>query len=102
MKVPFLDLKPTYLSLQNDIDRAYRRVMNSGRYILGGEVEQFERQFSKYIGARYCIGVGNGLDAQILILKSHDIGVGDEVFITGLFHSHYGRKRNLPIIRFQS
>ncbi|MEY2490483.1 MAG: hypothetical protein QOC70_2425 [Verrucomicrobiota bacterium] len=81
MKVPFLDLKPAYRELQGELDAAWRRVMESGWYILGGEVEAFEREFAAYCGARNCVGVGNGLDALILILRGYDIGPASEVIV---------------------
>ena len=81
MKVPFLDLKPAYRELQAELDAAWRRVMDSGWYILGEEVEAFEREFAAYCGAKHCLGVGNGLDALILILRGHEIGPGSEVIV---------------------
>ena len=81
MNVPFLDLKPQYVELQDELDTAYRRVAESGHYILGPEVEGFESDFAKYCGARHCIGVGNGLDALHLIMRAANIGVGDEVLV---------------------
>lgn len=80
-KVPFLDMKSPYLELKNELDEAYRRVMESGWYILGQEVEEFEREFALYCGVSYCIGVGNGLDALHLILRAYEIGPGDEVIV---------------------
>ena len=81
MNVPFLDLKAAYKELQAPLDAAYRRVMGSGQYILGPEVEAFEDEFAGYCEARYCIGVGNGLDALQLILRGYEIGSGDEVIV---------------------
>lgn len=81
MKVPFLDLNIVYAELKNELDEAYSRVMNSGWYILGGELERFEREFAEYCGAKHCIGVANGLDALYLILKGWEIGAGDEVIV---------------------
>lgn len=81
MKTLFLDLKATYQELQPDLDAAYRRVMSSGWYILGEEVEAFEQEFAAYLGVQHCIGVGNGLDALHLILRAYDIGPGDEVIV---------------------
>jgi dTDP-4-amino-4,6-dideoxygalactose transaminase len=81
MKVPFLDLKAPYRELQQELDAAYRRVMESGWYILGEEVERFERDFADYCKAKHCIGVGDGLDALVLILRGYDIGPGDEVIV---------------------
>ena len=81
MKIPFLDLKAPYLELQTELDEAYRRVMLSGWYILGAEVEAFEREFADYCGVKHCIGVGNGLDALHLILRAMEIGHGNEVIV---------------------
>lgn len=81
MAIPFLDLKAPYLELQEELDAAYRRVMESGWYVLGQEVEAFEAEFAAYCEAKYCIGVGNGLDALHLILQAMEIGSGDEVIV---------------------
>ena len=81
MKVPFLDLRPAYDELRTELDGAYRRVMESGQYLLGPELEQFEAEFARYCDAKYCIGVGNGLDALHLILRAYGIGAGDEVIV---------------------
>ena len=97
MNIPFLELKPTYLELKDELDDAYRRVMDSGWYLLGEELEAFEMEYAEYCEAKYCIGVGNGLDALHLILRAMDIGQGDEVIVpahtfiaTWLAVSHVG------------
>jgi dTDP-4-amino-4,6-dideoxygalactose transaminase len=81
VKIPFLDIQAAYLELQEELDAAYRRVMSSGWYILGQEVEAFEAEFAAYCGVRNCIGVSNGLDALELILRGYGIGAGDEVIV---------------------
>jgi dTDP-4-amino-4,6-dideoxygalactose transaminase len=81
MKIPFLDLKASYLELKTELDDAYRRVMESGCYILGPEVEAFEQEYAAYCGVKHCIGVGNGLEALHLILRAMEIGPGDEVIV---------------------
>lgn len=81
MNVSFLDLKAAYASIRDELDAAYRRVMDSGWYILGTEVEAFEAEFAAYCQAEFCIGVANGLDALHLILRAMDIGPGDEVIV---------------------
>jgi dTDP-4-amino-4,6-dideoxygalactose transaminase len=81
MSVPFLDLKRTNRDMIPEMESAFRRVMESGWYILGREVEAFEEEFAAYCGTRYCVGVGNGLDALHLILRACDIGAGDEVIV---------------------
>ncbi|MGA7180860.1 MAG: DegT/DnrJ/EryC1/StrS family aminotransferase [Thiobacillaceae bacterium] len=79
--VKFLDLGAAYRELKIEIDAAIARVLDSGWYLLGTEVEAFEAEFSAYSGARYCIGVGNGLEALHLSLRAMDIGPGDEVLV---------------------
>ncbi|HLM01516.1 MAG TPA: DegT/DnrJ/EryC1/StrS family aminotransferase, partial [Pyrinomonadaceae bacterium] len=81
MKVPFLDLKAVYSEIKDELDEAYARVMSSGWYILGAEVEAFENEFAAYCGAKHCIGVANGLDALHLVLRGYGIGEGDEVIV---------------------
>ena len=81
MNIPFLDIGAAYRELQPEIDAAVQRVLQSGWYILGEEVECFEAEFAAYCGVRHCIGVGNGLDALHLILRAYEIGEGDEVIV---------------------
>jgi dTDP-4-amino-4,6-dideoxygalactose transaminase len=81
MKVPFLELKPAYDELRDELDAAYHRVMDSGWYLLGNEIESFEAGFAKYCEAGHCVAVGNGLDALHLILRAYNIGAGDEVIV---------------------
>jgi len=81
MNVQFLDLRAPYHELQTELDAAYYRVMESGWYILGQEVEAFEQEFASYCGVKDCIGVGNGLEALRLILCALEIGPGDEVIV---------------------
>jgi dTDP-4-amino-4,6-dideoxygalactose transaminase len=81
MTIPFLDLKSPCIELREELDSAYQRVMASGLYILGSEVEAFEAEFAKYCESSHCIGVGNGLDALHLILRAMDIGPNDEVIV---------------------
>ncbi|NLW71299.1 MAG: DegT/DnrJ/EryC1/StrS family aminotransferase [Chloroflexi bacterium] len=79
--IPFLDLKAPYAELKEQLDAAYRRVMESGWYILGEEVEAFEAEFAEFCGARHCVGVGNGLEALQLALMAAGVGEGDEVIV---------------------
>lgn len=81
MNIPFLDLKAGYLELQPEIDSAVKRVLESGFYILGEEVESFESDFAVYCEAKHCVGVANGLDALHLALLALDVGPGDEVIV---------------------
>jgi dTDP-4-amino-4,6-dideoxygalactose transaminase len=79
--IPFLELKPAYLELKPALDAAYQRVMDSGWFILGREVEAFEAEYAAFCGSRHCVGVGNGLEALELVLRAWDIGPGDEVIV---------------------
>jgi len=81
MKIPFLDLKETYLELKDEIDTAVEGVLKGGWYILGENVRRFEEEFAAFCGCRYCVGVGSGMDALDLLLKAHGIGQGDEVVV---------------------
>ncbi len=80
-KVPFLDFTREYKDLELKLDAAYKRVMESGWYILGDEVAQFEAEFASYCDVKYAVGLGSGLDALILPLKAWGIGPGDEVIV---------------------
>lgn len=79
--IPFLNLKGPYLELKEKVDEAVARVLASGWYIGGSEVEQFESDYASYCGVRYCIGVANGLDALHLGLRALGVGAGDEVIV---------------------
>jgi dTDP-4-amino-4,6-dideoxygalactose transaminase len=81
MNIPFLDLKSPYQEFKAELDAAYRSVMESGWYILGSEVEAFEREYAEYCNVKHCIGVGNGLEALHLILLAYGIGKDDEVIV---------------------
>jgi dTDP-4-amino-4,6-dideoxygalactose transaminase len=81
VKVPFLNIEANYQELKEELDAAYHRVMESSWYILGREVEAFEAEFATYCETKYCIGVGNGLDALHLILRAMGISSGDEVIV---------------------
>lgn len=79
--VPFLDLKRLNMAVAEPLAEAFLRTLNSGWYILGREVEEFESEFANYSEAKYCLGVANGLDAIELLLRAYDIGPGDEVIV---------------------
>jgi len=73
------DPKANYLAHKLEIDEAIRRSLDSGRYILGGQVREFEREFAAYLGAKRCVGVANGTDALHLALRAVGVGAGDAV-----------------------
>lgn len=81
MNIPFLDLRSTYIELKAEIDQAIARVLDSGWYVLGSEVESFETEFARFCEAEHCVGVGNGLDALHLALLAMGVGPGDEVIV---------------------
>lgn len=81
MHVPFLDIGRLHLPMRDQLDKAYRRVMDSGWFIMGPELEAFESEFASYSEVKHCIGVGNGLEALNLLLRAYGIGPGDEVIV---------------------
>jgi dTDP-4-amino-4,6-dideoxygalactose transaminase len=81
MSIPFLDLNAAVRELRTELSSAYERVMSSGWFILGAEVEAFEREFAAYCETRHCVGVGNGLDALVLALRACEVGAGDDVLV---------------------
>jgi dTDP-3-amino-3,4,6-trideoxy-alpha-D-glucose transaminase len=80
--VPFLDLAAAHAEHAAQLEEAFRRVLGSGRYLRGPAVERFEHEFSQYCEVAGAVGVGNGLDALMLILLAMDIGPGDEVLVS--------------------
>ncbi|OYD08038.1 DegT/DnrJ/EryC1/StrS family aminotransferase [Paludifilum halophilum] len=78
-KTPLLDLKAQYRTIRREVEQAVMGVLESGRYILGPEVEAFEQEVARFTGTRYGIGVANGTDALLLTLDAAGIGPGDEV-----------------------
>ena len=99
MKVSFVSFEMMHSEIRTQLDNAYNSVMDSNYFIQGQACSQFEKEFAGYCGAKYCIGVGNGLDALMLILRAMEIGVGDEVIVpsntyiaTALAVSYIGAK----------
>ena len=79
--IPFLELGASYRELKPEIDAAVSRVLESGWYILGPEVEAFEAEWAAYCDAKHAVGLANGLDALTLALRALAIGPGDEVIV---------------------
>jgi dTDP-3-amino-3,4,6-trideoxy-alpha-D-glucose transaminase len=79
MRVPLVDLQLQHRSLRAEIMEAVAAVMDRGNFILGEEVEAFEREFAEYQGCRHGVGVASGLDALALALRAAGVGPGDEV-----------------------
>lgn len=95
--IPFLDLAAIQKRQSKDLKAAFERVLDSGWYILGDELREFEREYALYCSARECVGVANGLDALTLSLRALGVGAGDEVLVpsntyiaTWLAVSHVG------------
>jgi dTDP-3-amino-3,4,6-trideoxy-alpha-D-glucose transaminase len=80
-RVAFCDLRAAHAARAEETEAALLRVAQSGRYVLGAEVEEFEREFARCCGVVHAVGVGNGTDALALILRASGIGVGDEVIV---------------------
>jgi len=82
MSIPLVDLKAQYHSIKAEIDAATARIFENSSFILGAEVEAFERDFAHYCGVKHAIGVSSGTDALQLALLGYGIGEGDEVITT--------------------
>ncbi|PNQ05558.1 aminotransferase [Mesotoga sp. SC_NapDC2] len=81
MKVPFNVLRPQYLMFKEEYDKAALEALDSGWYVLGEKVSQFEREFADYVGVRHCVGLNSGLDALVLAFRALGIMEGDEVIV---------------------
>lgn len=84
MSVPFIDLKTQYLALKNSIDSRIQKVLESGAYVNGPEVQELEKKLAEHTGAQHCLAVGSGTDSLVMPLMGLGIGAGDEV-ITSAF-----------------
>ena len=82
MRIPIIDLKAQYETIKEEIDAAIQGVINQGKFILGPEVEAFEREIAAYCGTEYAVGVASGTDALRLALLACNIQPGDEVITT--------------------
>lgn len=81
MRIPFVSFVPMEVELHDELEKAFNRVFSNSWYIDGKEDRLFEASFAEYCGVKYCVGVGNGLDALMLSLKALGIGIGDEVIV---------------------
>jgi dTDP-4-amino-4,6-dideoxygalactose transaminase len=81
MKVPFNVLRPQYLMFKEEYDRAALEALDSGWYVLGEKVSQFEKEFADYVGVNHCVGLNSGLDALILAFRAVGVAEGDKVIV---------------------
>jgi len=81
MNIKYTNFEKMHKPLENELMSCYKEVFESQWFIQGKKLEQFEREFADFCGTKYCVGVGNGLDALRLILQACDIGEGDEVIV---------------------
>ena len=79
--IKFLDLHKINERFRTQMDARLKEVLDSGWYIQGKQDELFEKHFAEYIGAKYCVGVANGLDALNIIIKAYGFGAGDEIIV---------------------
>jgi dTDP-4-amino-4,6-dideoxygalactose transaminase len=79
VSIPHVDVKAQYAPLRAELDERLAAVLESGRFILGPELEAFEAEAAAYLGVRHAIGVANGTDALVLALEALGVGAGDEV-----------------------
>jgi len=82
--VPLFATRAALAPLLDEVAARQRAVLESGRYVLGPEVEAFEREFAEYVGVRHCVGVANGTDALTIALRAIGVGPGDDVVVPAL------------------
>jgi dTDP-4-amino-4,6-dideoxygalactose transaminase len=83
-RIPFADPRAGFEAVRGELVEAFEAVLESGRYILGGEVEGFEREWAERCGADYAVGVSSGTDALALALRAVGVGPGDEVLVPAM------------------
>lgn len=81
MRVPFVSLQTMHEEIRNELQSKFNHILNNNWYIEGNELENFEKEFAEFCGAKYCVGCGNGLDALTLILNAYGISGDDEVLV---------------------
>ncbi len=78
-RVPYIDLQTQHAAIKDELLAAVARVIDSGQFILGHEVDEFEQRFAQLCGTRYAVAVNSGTDEWILTIRTLGIGPGDEV-----------------------
>lgn len=81
MNVPFIDLNPTHVAIQREMEQAFQEVYSGNKFILGERVERFEKEFADFCGTKHAVGVNSGTDALVLSFRALEIGRGDEVIL---------------------
>ena len=79
MKIPFISINSKNNNLRKVLNNSFLRVFNSGIFLLGRELENFEKNFAKFIKTKYCLGVGSGTDALELVLRAIKVNKNDAV-----------------------
>lgn len=82
--IPLMDVTRQYESIQDKLDEAALRVLHSGTYIMGPDVQEFEELFAAYVGTKYAVSVGNGTDALVITLIAAGVAQGDEVITSAM------------------
>ena len=80
-KIPFAAFDVMHKEVEEEMEAAFKKVLDREWFIQGEECTRFEEEFAAYCESKYCVGCGNGLDALMLILKAYEIGPGDEVIV---------------------
>ena len=81
MEIKFLDFSYMHGPIREQMIKRFEKFYDSNWYVLGRNVEDFQKQYAEFCKTRYCVGVANGLDALVLCLKALEIGPGDEVIV---------------------
>lgn len=81
MNIPWVSFAPMQKEIEKEIKNKFNEMYENSIYIQGNEYKKFNEAFAKYCGTKYAVGVGNGLDALMLILRAYGIGAGDEVIV---------------------
>jgi len=81
MKIPLIGLERQIRSIKDELNRAVSRVIEESWFVLGGNLERFEKEFAEYCGTKFAVGMASGTDALLLSLKALDVGPGDEVLV---------------------
>ena len=89
-QIPLVDVKAQYAPLLDELKERIAEVLDSGRFILGPNVQAFEEEAAAYLGVEHAIGVANGTDAIVIVLDALGVGPGDEVLCPSFTFTEYG------------